>query len=61
MDFAACFNNIRKSPLIDSLLNKYNIPEIIVKLILCHINVEILEKKLEDLPSIEAKIEIILN
>jgi hypothetical protein len=61
MDFAACFNNIRKKPLIDSLLEKYGIPEIIVKLILVHINVEIIEKTIEKLPNIEAQIERILN
>jgi hypothetical protein len=61
LDFSACFNNVRKAPLIESLVEKYGVPIKYVKLILMHINAEILQKELKDLPSEDGKIERILN
>jgi len=61
LDFSACFNNIRKGPLIESLITKYKVPEEFVKLIICHINAEIIQKDYELLPSIDGIIERFVN
>jgi len=61
MDFSAAFNNVRKWPLLKSLLEKYKVPPKYVKLIIAHLNAEILQKDYEDLPSIEGQIERYLN
>lgn len=61
MDFSACFNNIRKAPLIESLIHKYKIPLKYIKLIIMYLNAEILQKDYDDLPSIDGQIERYLN
>jgi len=61
LDFAACFNNIRKAPLIESLESKYKIPKEIVEIIVSHINAEISQKSIQNLPSQDGQIERFLN
>lgn len=61
MDFSAAFNNVRKGPMIKSLLTKYKIPPKYVKLIIAHLNAEILQKDYDNLPSIDGQIERYLN
>ncbi len=61
LDFSACFNNIRKAPLIESLIDKYKVPEKYVKLVLCHLNAEISQKAYKELPSLDGIIERFFN
>jgi hypothetical protein len=61
MDFSACFNNIRKRPLIESLIKKYNIPTEFVEIIVAHINAEIIQKPISELPSDDGKLERFMN
>lgn len=61
MDFSACFNNINKGPLIQSLIEKYEIPENWVRMLLAFITLEVNQPKIKDLPSLDGQIERILN
>jgi hypothetical protein len=61
LDFSACFNNIRKGPLIDSLITKYRIPKKFVQLIVAWINAPIIQKPIYELPSLDGQIERFMN
>jgi len=60
-DLAACFNNIDKPELIKSLQERYNFPELLIKIIYHFITLEIKETKINELPSIEGLIERLIN
>lgn len=61
MDFRACFNNIRKLPLLESLTTKYGVPQIWVCLLYAHINAEIETRPLSELPSLDGMLERYMN
>jgi hypothetical protein len=60
-DLANCFNNVDKEVLYNSMRTKYQINELIIKIIHAHNNVEIQKPAYKDLPSKDGLIERIIN
>jgi hypothetical protein len=61
LDLSACFNNIDKRNLLESLRDKYGLPSVLIKIIYHFITMPIKKRSLKDLPSKDGLIERIIN